>query len=81
MTDTAPVILFLYNRPYHTLKTIEALQNNEGWNKTDVFVFCDGPKQNASAEQFQRIAEVRAMANNISGCKSIQIFASEENIT
>jgi len=79
MTDTAPVILFLYNRPYHTLKTIEALQNNEGWNKTDVFVFCDGPKQNASAEQFQRIAEVRAMANNISGCKSIQIFASEEN--
>jgi putative methyltransferase (TIGR04325 family) len=79
MTDTAPVILFLFNRPYHTLRTIEALQNNEGWDKTDVYVFCDGPKHNASAEQLQRIAEVRAMAHNISGCKSIHVFASEKN--
>lgn len=27
--DLAPIVLFAYNRPYHTKQTVEALQKNE----------------------------------------------------
>ena len=40
----APVIIFTYNRQDHTQKTIEALENNERANCTDVYVFSDGAK-------------------------------------
>ena len=79
MTDTAPVILFLYNRPYHTLKTLEALQKNQGWEKTEVYVFCDGPKTDANTTQLTRIAEVRKMAHNITGCKALHVIESKQN--
>ena len=37
---TAPVILFTYNRPEHTRRTIEALAKNELAQDTELFVFC-----------------------------------------
>lgn len=35
----APVILFTYNRPEHTKRTIEALAANELAAETDLYVF------------------------------------------
>jgi lipopolysaccharide cholinephosphotransferase len=35
----APVILFVYNRPWHTAQTIEALKNNEQATESDSLVF------------------------------------------
>lgn len=41
----APVILFTYNRPEHTKRTIEALAANELAAETDLYVFSDAAKK------------------------------------
>lgn len=74
----APLVIFLYNRPDHASRCIEALQKNEGWNKTDVFVFCDGPK--IPNEIAEAISKVHDIADNISGSKSLTVHKRESNI-
>ena len=48
---TAPVILFTYNRPEHTRRTIEALAKNELAQDTELFVFSDAAKKEARSEE------------------------------
>jgi hypothetical protein len=57
--NLAPVILFVYNRPEHTQKTLEALQQNHLSEQTDLYIFCDGAKSNASEIQLEKIAQTR----------------------
>ena len=40
----APVVIFAYNRSRQLQETLEALGRNEAAEKTDVFIFSDGPK-------------------------------------
>ena len=40
----APIALFVYNRPKHTLRTVESLRKNVLANGSDLFIFSDGPK-------------------------------------
>jgi hypothetical protein len=40
----APVALFVYNRPDHTARTLEALAANGLAADTDATIFCDGAK-------------------------------------
>ena len=42
----APIALFVYNRPEHTKKTLEALQKNTLAQNSELFIFSDGPKNN-----------------------------------
>lgn len=58
----APVIVFNYNRPDHSLRTWEALAQNEYAAQSELYIYCDGPKANASDEMRQRIAELHAQA-------------------
>jgi hypothetical protein len=41
--NLAPIVLFVYNRPEHTKRTVEALQNNELVAQSDLYVFPNGP--------------------------------------
>ena len=58
----APIALFVYNRPEHTLKTLEALAQNDLASQSELFVFCDGPKHNADAKTNKAIKKVIAKA-------------------
>lgn len=40
----APIALFVYNRPEHTQKTLEALAQNSLAIETELWIFCDGSK-------------------------------------
>lgn len=75
----APIILFVYNRPWHTQQTVEALQKNELAAESDLFIFADGPKPNASEECLANISKVRNYIHKIDGFKSITIEESPEN--
>lgn len=75
----APIILFVYNRPWHTQQTVEALQKNELAAESDLFIFADGPKPDASEECLAKIKEVRQYIHAIDGFKSITIEESPEN--
>ena len=40
----APIALFVYNRPKHTLRVLESLKKNYLSKKTIIYIFSDGPK-------------------------------------
>jgi len=58
----APVIIFNYNRPDHSQQVWDALSKNELARETELYLYCDGPKVNASDEMRQRIADLHAQA-------------------
>ena len=61
--EFAPVLLFVYNRPDHTRKTLYALTNNELAHQTQLYIFSDGPKSDADSETCQKIEQVRKIIN------------------
>ncbi|MBP5592315.1 glycosyltransferase [bacterium] len=71
----APIVLFVYNRPWHTQQTVEALQKNDWAAESDLFIFADGAK----TENDEKVNEVRKYIKTITGFKSITIFEKEKN--
>lgn len=60
----APVIVFNYNRPDHSRRTWDELAKNVYASETELFLYCDGPKDNASDKVRNRIAELHIMAKD-----------------
>lgn len=79
MRKLAPIVLFTYNRPIHTLRTLEALMKNELANESVLYVFCDGPKEYADQGQINLIHEVRKVVRNKQWCKEVFISESTTN--
>ena len=75
----APIIIFSYNRPDHLKRTLEALSKNEWATESDLFIFCDGAKENASEEQKKRIAQSRIVAHSAQGFKTVYVVERERN--
>jgi hypothetical protein len=74
--STFPVALFVYNRPDHTRRTLEHLAANTLASETDLYVFSDGPKDEASA---QAVSDVRKVIRAASGFRSITFRDSSAN--
>lgn len=55
----SPIVLFVYNRPDHTQKTLDALAQNDLAKDSILYVFCDGAKPNSSQNQIEKINETR----------------------
>lgn len=79
MSVHAPIILFIYNRPDHTLQTLEALAANTLAQESDLFIFADGPKENATLEQLEKIKQTRELARSKTWCKNVTVIESEKN--
>ncbi|WP_224998111.1 glycosyltransferase [Cesiribacter sp. SM1] len=79
MGDLAPIVVFVYNRPKHTASTVEALRSNFLASDSDLFVFADGPKNDASEDQLKAIYETREIFKDITGFKSVTIYESSCN--
>ena len=76
MIDLAPIVLFVYDRPEHTKRTLEALQKNEGAKESDLFIFSDAAKNEAARPN---VNKVRSLVRNIDGFKEIKIIERSEN--
>ncbi len=72
-----PIALFVYNRPDHTRRTIEALKKNLLFQESDLFVFSDAPKSAVHAES---VCEVRQYIRQIDGFKSVTIVERKTNL-
>lgn len=73
----APVILFTYNRPEHTKRTIEALAGNELAENTELFVFSDAAKKEKDADKVEQIrAYVR---QGVTGFRAVHLIARTKN--
>jgi len=73
----APIVLFVYNRPWHTRQTVDALLRNAEARDSDLVIFSDGPKDEAST---RKVDEVRQYLRSIDGFKSIRIVEHEKNL-
>jgi hypothetical protein len=74
--ELAPIALFVYNRPDHTKQTVESLQKNALSKESELFIFSDGPKNDAAKKQ---VMEVRDYIKTISGFKRVNIIEKEKN--
>ena len=72
----APIALFVYNRPDHARRTIEALRANILANESDLIVFSDAPKPET---QVEKVVEVRQYIRQIVGFRSVTIVERESN--
>lgn len=72
----APIILFVYNRLYHTKKIIEALKSCEESVDSELFIFSDGAKD-ATVEE--GVKEVREYLQTINGFKKVTVYEKTEN--
>lgn len=73
---TAPVILFVYNRPAHTRQAIESLLHNELAAETDLFVYSDAAR---SESDRKAVEEVRQIIHDIQGFKQTVIIERAKN--
>lgn len=75
----APIVLFVYNRPDHTLKTLQALQRNTLAAQSTLHIFADGPKENASAELLNKINTVRNIISAEKWCNEVVLHEFPTN--
>lgn len=63
MNEFAPIILFTYNRPFHTQQVLDALALNKEAKNSTLYIFCDGEKTGISETNKKNILKVREIAN------------------
>jgi len=74
--NLAPIVLFAYNRFWHTRQTIESLQKNLYAGQSNLFIFSDGPKTDKDEP---KVKEVREYLKTIKGFNNIEIIEREKN--
>ena len=75
----APIVLFVYNRPWHTRQTLTYLKKNDLASESKLYVFCDGPRPDASSETLRQIAEVRTVVREEQWCGTVEIVERTTN--
>ncbi|NVN96215.1 MAG: glycosyltransferase [Bacteroidetes bacterium] len=74
----APIVLFVYNRPLHTQKTIDALLKNNLASESELYIFSDGYKDTDKNQT--QVENVRNYIKTIKGFKNIIIFERKKNL-
>jgi hypothetical protein len=75
--DPAPILLFVYRRPVHTRKTLQALAKNKGAAASELVIYSDGARGEADAKG---VAEVRGLCAAVKGFAKTTLIPREENV-
>ncbi len=76
LQNYAPIALFAYNRLDHLKLTIEALRGNFLAKESELFIFCDGAKNQLSEEA---VLQVRNYSREVSGFKKVTVVERDKN--
>lgn len=76
MTQYAPIVLFVYNRLWHTQQTVEALQKNILAAESELFIYSDAPNNDDAKKS---VNEVRDYIDLIDGFKKVTIIKRDAN--
>lgn len=74
--EHAPIILFVYNRVFHTKETLKSILANKEAVDTDLYVYADGPKR---SEDKASVEKVRSLFQGLQGFKSVTVREREKN--
>ncbi len=77
MQELAPIVLFVYNRPWHLKQTLSSLKRNELAQNSMLYIFSDGPK---SESDRKFVDEVREIIKAVDGFKTIDIILRDKNL-
>lgn len=77
MRELAPIVLFVYNRPKHTRRTLAALEKNALASSSLLYIISDGPK---NADAIESVNQVRAIIREPWEFKHITIIERTKNI-
>lgn len=72
----APIVFFCFNRADKTKMTLEALAHNDLARDSEIFIFCDGPR---NIKDLAAIKAVHSVIDSCTGFKKIQITKREIN--
>ena len=72
----APIAFFVYKRPEHTKKTLEALAANELASESELFIFSDGAR---NEQDEKSVLAVREYIRTAKGFKSVSILEHVKN--
>ena len=76
MKSLAPIILFVYNRPWHTLQTLEALSKNTLAKESILYIYSDAAKEES---QIDKVNEVREVIKSKQWCLQVKIIERKTN--
>lgn len=79
MKEKAPVILFVYNRPEHTKRTIESLACNTLAKQSDLYIFSDGSKSPHDKEDVETVQNFIDQVAKSDRFRSVSITKSSDN--
>ncbi|MFO7736570.1 MAG: sugar transferase [bacterium] len=77
MKTPVPVTLFVFNRPDHTRRTIDALKKNRGAENTVLYIFSDGPRGDSDVSG---VSQVREYIHSVEGFADVCIKERFENL-
>mgnify|MGYP001851470698 CR=1 FL=1 len=77
MRDMAPIVLFVYNRPDHTKRTVEALAKNKLAQYSNLYIISDGYKDE---NQKDKVISVREYIHSIESKKMFKKVEVIENV-
>jgi len=72
----APIVLFVYNRPAHTERTLSALKKNTLAQESDLIIYSDAAKTEAA---FDAVADVRRIIRDTTGFRSVTVREAQSN--
>jgi hypothetical protein len=72
----APIVLFVFARPAHTSRTLEALASNHLAEQSNLIVYADAARNDSELE---KVNAVRHLVRTARGFKSVTIIEREKN--
>lgn len=75
----APIILFVYARPDHAEKSLNALAKNDLAKDSDLIIFCDGPKKESAVEKNRQVVDLITKEQNLGRFRSVTLHISGKN--
>ena len=82
--NLAPIILFTYNRLYHTKEVLSSLAQNKLAKNSELYIFCDGIKDNAKNENITKSKDLQSYLREFSAeskdFKRINLTIKDKNI-
>ncbi len=79
MSSLAPIVLFVYNRPWHTQQTLEALEKNDLAKESILYIYADGAKEGASEKDVKKIEEVKKIVKSRKWCGEQELIIRKRN--
>ncbi|MBK7668766.1 MAG: glycosyltransferase [Sphingobacteriaceae bacterium] len=74
--ELAPIIVFAFNRPEHTRQTLEALMQNHLADKSELFIYIDGPR---TKDEIEKVNSVKKIAEEKLWCGKVSVVESKTN--